>query len=107
MLIVLPASVLATRSSTESRLCVFTSNRIGPLGDAPTLGMNAKLPLMAILLSWFGYAPVVNVKLAGLFGSPGGIRAMASPVALKPVSAIGLMVAVPMMPSVVVEMMVT
>ena len=39
---------------------------------------------MAMLFSWFGYAPVVKTKFA-----PGAMRASASPAALKPVSAIG------------------
>ena len=89
MLSVCPASRLVLRLSTESRLCVLTSKRTGPFGEAPVLGTNAKLPLMPMLLSWFGYAPVVNLKSAGTGLAGGAIRASASPAALKPVSAIG------------------
>src|SRR2546425_9576003 len=81
MLTVCAASRLVSRLITESRLWVFTSNRTGPLGEAPTLGMKAKLPRMAMLFNWLGYAPVGKMKFAGLLGSPGGIRASASPVA--------------------------
>src|SRR5213083_2911611 len=102
-----PASVLVSRLMTDNRLCVFTSNRTGPLGDAPTLGMNAKFPFMAMLFNWFGYAPVGKVKFAGFVGSPGGIRARASPVALKPVLASGLIVTVAVTRSVAVEITVT
>src|ERR1700752_3224535 len=90
MLIVLAASWFVKRLITETRLCVFTSKRTGPFGEEPVLGRNAKFPLIAMLLSWFEYEPVVKVKFAGLAGSPGGILPSASPVALNPVSAIGL-----------------
>ena len=83
-LIVCPASVWVLRLITDSRLCVLTLKRTGPLGDAPVLGRKAKLPLIATLASWLGYAPVGKVKAA-----PGAMRASASPAALKPLSASG------------------
>src|SRR5438874_10293361 len=97
MLIVFPAStfVLPEVSITLSRLCVFTLNRVGPFGDAPVFGKNAKRPRIAILFNWFGYAPVTNLKSSAAGVAGGAIRANASPAALKPVSAIGFSVTVP------------
>src|SRR5262249_3391954 len=106
-MLIVPASELVVRLIAERRLCVLTSNRTGPLGEAPTLGIYAKFPFIPILFNWLGYAPVGKMKFAGLEGSPGGMRAIASPVALKPVSAIGLIVAWSVTMSVFVEIIVT
>ena len=57
---------MVRRSITESSAWTFTLKRTGPSGDAPTLGTYAWLPLMTMLLSWFGNAPVANVKAGGL-----------------------------------------
>src|SRR6185436_11229993 len=86
-LMVLPASRRAATSTTLSRLWVLTLKRTGPLGEAPVLGMKAYLPRIAMLLSWFGYAPVVNLKSAGAGVAGGAMRWRASPAALSPVSA--------------------
>src|SRR3954452_10935842 len=107
MLIVLPASLRVVVSMTLNRLCVLTSNRNGPFGDAPVFGTNANLPRMAILFNWFGYAPVTNLKSAATGVAGGAILPIASPSALKPVSAIGLMTMSPITVSVAAEIAVT
>ena len=51
MLMVWRASRFVVRLTTDSKLCVLTSKRTGPFGDAPVFGRNTKPPLMATPLS--------------------------------------------------------
>ena len=80
----------------------MTSKRNGPFGEAPVFGTYTNGPFSATLLSWFGYAPVGNVKSA-----PGATRASASPAAWKPVSARGGRRFVPVTMSMAVSITVT
>src|SRR5579872_1422407 len=89
ILMVWPASWLVARLITLTRLCVFTLNRTGPLGEAAVLGTYAKLPCVAMPFNWLGYAPVVNVKSDATGFAGAAMCCRASPAALKPVSATG------------------
>src|SRR2546422_10479122 len=107
MLIVPPVSALLAVLITLSRLWVFTLNRVGPFGEAPVFGTKAKRPRIAMLFNWFGYAPVTNLKSSGAGVAGGAIRPSASPAALKPVSASGFSVIVPVTVSVAADITVT
>ena len=60
-----------------------------------------------MLLSWFGYAPVTNLKSSATGVAGGAMRCSASPAALKPVSASGLTTMSPITVSVAAEIAVT
>ena len=74
-------------SNTESNAWTLTLKRTGPLGDEPTLGRYACVPLMTMLSSRLGKHPVTKVNVAG---SVATIRSRTEPLDLKPVSASGL-----------------